>query len=73
MNPEKLPSYLPSLPPPQVEQYEVYRKLLALNSTKSTLPINIPAKLRKEVSVELAVPLTRIINSCLVDGVYPAL
>ena len=48
MNLEKLPSYLPSLPPPQVEQYEVYNKLLALNNTKSTLPIDIPAKLRKE-------------------------
>ena len=73
MNVEKLPSYLPSLPPPQVEQFKVYQKLLALNNTKSTLPIDIPAKLRKEVSVELAVPLTHIINCCLADGVYPDL
>ena len=71
MNLEKLPSYLPSLPPPQVEQFEVYQKLLGLNNTKSTLPSDIPAKLRKEVSVELAVPLTHVINSCLAHGVYP--
>lgn len=73
MNLEKLPSYLPSLPSPQVEQHQVYNKLLGLNNTKSTLPIDIPAKLRKEVAVELAAPLTHIINSCLWEGVYPAL
>ena len=73
MNLQKLPSYLPSLPPPQVEQHQVYQKLLGLNNTKSTLPIDIPVKLRKEVAVELAAPLTHIINSCLWEGVYPAL
>ena len=48
-------------------------KLKRLNNTKSTLPIDIPARLRKEVAVELARPLTDIINSCLAEGVYPAL
>ena len=42
----KLPAYLPSLPPPQVEEYQVYQKLTRLKNTKSTLPINIPNKLR---------------------------
>ena len=51
----------------------MYQKLQRLNSTKSTLPIDIPARLRKEVSVELSKPLTDIINSCLSEGVYPAL
>ena len=69
----KLPSYLPSLPPPQVQEFQVYEKLKRLSSTKSTLPVDIPARLRKEVSVELAKPLTDIINSCLSEGVYPAL
>jgi hypothetical protein len=73
INLTKLPSYLPSLPPPQVAEFQVYKKLRALSNTKSTLPIDIPARLRKEVSVELAKPLTDIINSCLAEGVYPAL
>ena len=49
MNLIKLPSFLPSLPPPQVEQYEVYQKLLSLNNTKITLPMDIPAKLREVI------------------------
>ena len=71
MNLGKLPSYLPSLPPPQVEQHQVYEKLLSLNNTKSTLPRDIPAKLRKEVAVEITAPLTYTINSCLSEGIYP--
>ena len=66
----KLPSYLPSLPPPQMQEYQIYQKLKGLNNTKSTLPIDIPAKLRKEVAVELTKPLTNIINSCLDQGVW---
>ena len=73
INLSKLPSYLPSLPPPQVEEFQVHKKLMGLSNTKSTLPIDIPARLRKEVSVELSKPLTDIINSCLSEGVYPAL
>ena len=46
---------------------------MGLNNTKSTLPIDIPAKLSKEVAVELTKPLTNIINACLSQGVYPAL
>ena len=69
----KLPAYLPSLPPPQVEEYQVYEKLRRLKSTKSTLPIDLPNKLRKEVEVELTKPLTIIINRCLSEGRFPAL
>jgi hypothetical protein len=69
----KLPAYLPSLPPPQVEEYMVYRKLCKVKSTKSTLPIDLPNKLRKEVAVELAKPLTSIINACLAQGRWPVL
>ena len=69
----KLPAYLPSLPPPQVEEYQVYHKLMKVKSTKSTLPIDLPNKLRKEVTVELVKPLTNIINACLKQGRWPAL
>ena len=51
----------------------VYKKMCKLKSTKSTLPIDLPNKLRKEVAVELAKPLTSIINACLTQGRWPAL
>ena len=68
-----LPAYLPALPPPQVEEFEVYQKMLKMKKSKGTLPIDIPAKLRKEVTVELVTPLTDIINTALATGQYPAL
>ena len=39
----------------------------------STLPIDIPDKLRKECAIFLAAPLTLIINASLTESVYPAL
>ena len=49
----------------------MYEKLRRLKSTKSTLPIDLPNKLRKEVEVELTKPLTVIINWCLSEGRFP--
>ena len=51
----------------------VYNKILGLKSTKSTLPKYLPNKLRKDVAVELARPLTDIINTSLSQGRWPAL
>ena len=73
VNLEKLPAFLPSLPSPQVDEYDVYLKLKKLNNTKGTLPIDLPNRLRNEIMVELAAPLTNIINTCLTSGSYPAL
>ena len=39
-----LPCYLPALPPPQLEEYQVYQRLVRIRKTKSTLPIDIPDK-----------------------------
>ena len=61
----QLPSYLPAPPPPQVNVYIVFKKIEKLKNTKSTLPMDLPNKLRKDFSVELAEPLTNIINVCL--------
>ena len=41
--------------------------------SKSTLPIDIPGKLRKRVAVELAAPLTHIIHEALNHDHYPNL
>ena len=69
----KLPCYLPAPLPPQVNKYEVCEKLSKLNKTKSTLPIDIPSKLRQEVYPFLSEPLSNIINNCLSQQIYPQL
>ena len=42
----QLPCYLPAQQTPQVEEHEVYQRIKHLKKTKSTLPIDIPEKLR---------------------------
>ena len=73
VNTSTLPSYLPALPPPQLNEIQVYNKLAKLKKTKSTHPIDIPCKLRKEVAPFLASPLTDILNQCLKSQIYPTL
>ena len=68
-----LPSFLPAPPPRQLEEYIVYKRLSEQKKTKSTLPIDIPATLRKEFAPELAGPLTDIMNKCLQEQYYPRL
>ena len=67
----KLPAYLPAQEILQVDENEVAERLLRLKSRKSTQPIDLPSKLRKEFPCELATPLTDIINSCLSKHYYP--
>ena len=69
----ELPCYLPAQQPPQVESYEVYERLRKLKKTRSTLPIDLPEKLRQACSVELSDPLTDIINCSLTQAQYPRL
>jgi hypothetical protein len=61
----QLPCFLPALPPPQVDEYEVYLKLRRIKKTKSVLPLDIPDKVRQKCSPVLAGPLATIINNCL--------
>ena len=72
INYSDLPCYLPALPPPQVEEHDVYTRLKYLKKTRSTLPIDIPDKLRQDCSLFLAGPLTAIINNSLTLAKYPA-
>ena len=67
----QLPCYLPAQQPPQVDEYEVYLRLSRLRKTKSTLPLDIPEKLRRECSPFLAKPLSSIINNSLTQSQYP--
>ena len=66
-----LPSFLPALQPPQVNLLSVWKRIEKLKKTKSTLPGDLPDKLRKEAAIFLAEPLTDILNSCLSQGAYP--
>ena len=68
-----LPAYLPAQLPPQVEEREVYEQIIKLKKTKSTFPIDLPEKLRKEFAPELATPLTDILNCCLRQGIFPSI
>ena len=68
-----LPAYLPAQLPPQVEEREVFEKLRKLKKTKSTFPIDLPEKLRKEFAPELAAPLADIYNCCLQQGIFPSI
>ena len=67
----QLPCYLPAQPPPQVEEHEVYSKLSRVKKTRSTLPCEIPDKLRQECAPFLSGPLKTIINDSLSQSVYP--
>ena len=71
INNEHLPSFLPAPLPPTVDEYDVYLRIKKLNKTKTTLPIDIPPKLRHECSAHLAAPVSIIINSSLSQSIYP--
>ena len=67
----ELPCYLPAQEPEQVTIFQVLEKIKTTKKTRSTLPIDIPDKLRQECALDLAEPLTDIINSCLRNQVFP--
>ena len=68
---KQLPAFLPAGRPEQVNEIQVFNRIKKLGKTKSTLPIDIPDKLRIECALDLAEPLTEIINTCLNDGRFP--
>ena len=68
----RLPAFLPAGKPESVNTLEVYTAIKNMKSTRSTLPIDIPARRRKECALDLAEPIVDIINTCLRDGKFPA-
>ena len=69
----KLPTFLPATEVLQVEETDVAERLYKLKCRKSTQPIDLPSKLRKQFACELAIPLADIINSSLSKYKYPQL
>ena len=58
-------------PAPVLEAYQVYEYLRKINIKSSTVKDDIPAKIIKEFSAELAMPLSDVINSIVGQGQYP--
>ena len=67
----QLPTFLPAGQPEQVTVFQVMEKIKKLGKTKSTLPIDIPDKLRIECALDLSEPLADIFNSCLKNASFP--
>ena len=54
---------------PQFTQTEVQEKLKQINTKKSVPENDIPPKILKEFATEIAIPLTDLINSSIIQGV----
>ena len=71
---EDFPDYTKhSFSPPTINPWKVYKVIESLNKKATTVPGDVPVKIMVEFSVELATPLAHIFNSCLEQGVYPAI
>jgi hypothetical protein len=55
-----------------IDIVQVKRELLGLNASKSAGPDQIPAKLLKDLAVELCIPLTKVFNQSLECSSLPA-
>ena len=56
---------------PHVEEWEVWDNMKKGKKTKSTVPGKLPARLRHEFGLELAVPATIIFNKIATSGQWP--
>ena len=69
----KLPAYLPAADQlPIIHPYQVFKKLLCLNSSKATGPDNIPPRIPKDFAYELSHPLAKILNLSLASASFPS-
>ena len=56
---------------PKLDEHEVYKKLCKAKKPNSSVPGDLPKKVLREFTPELAVPVTRIFNSILSTHEYP--
>ena len=59
--------------PPIISEFECYKKLLSTNKPKSGVPGDLPSVFLKEFSIELAKPLTNILNKTIQTADWPKL
>jgi hypothetical protein len=58
---------------PRIEAYQMYQKIEKMSIKKACVKDDIPMKIIKEFSVELAEPLAHILNFGMAHGQYPDL
>ena len=58
---------------PVFTEVNVIEAIKALDSSKSTQKLDIPAKVLKYFSGKISKPLTKIINNCIQQGVWPSI
>ena len=58
---------------PQFAEHEVRDVLLDMDAKKSSIKGDVPAKLFKYFGVELAKPVTNVVNSLLRQGIWPSI
>ena len=68
---DDFPNFKGPFLPPVIQPWKVHEVILSLNKKAATVPGDIPIKLLKNFSVELATPLAHIYNCCLEEGIYP--
>ena len=72
LNTESLPAYLPAPSPcPILQPWEVHKALAKIKQRSAGGPDGISARLIKEFSVELATPLTHILNTSFQQVIAP--
>ena len=57
--------------PPVISEYECYKKILRAKKPKAGVPGELPPKIIKEFSVELAKPLQILYNKIIQSGKWP--
>ena len=67
----ELPSLTSSKAAPLFEPHEIHRKIQKMKKKNSTVPGDIPWRVIREFSVELAGPLSNIYNTCTLSVVLP--
>ncbi|KAI8510960.1 hypothetical protein Bbelb_118760 [Branchiostoma belcheri] len=68
-----LPTFLPAPQElPTLQVWDVYKRLLAVKTSKAPGPDNFPPKLLREFACELSAPFCHILNASFAEGIVPA-
>ena len=76
LEPENLPETVQKVlndgtQPPVISEYECYNKLKAAKKPKSVIPGELPSRIVKEFTVELAKPLSTLLNKIVKSAEWP--
>ncbi|KAI8502591.1 hypothetical protein Bbelb_192930 [Branchiostoma belcheri] len=68
---ERLPAFLPAMPPPVITPRDMYEKLRRIKVRKAPGPDGLPSRIIKEFAYELSLPMSDIVNSSLLEAHVP--